>query len=304
MKHILLLALGLIFSLGIFAQNAKLVVISKIDKSFIIRLNGEKQNAEPQKKVKVIDLEEKAYQAVIIFKNAKNSKKKFKIRSTFYPKNGFKQIYKIKQKDNGKYVVSLTDEIPLNNNNGNENENPTANENKNVTLWNNPDNGVSINISIPNDSIANIVSHKVKVNERKVDNVVITTVTTTITTFSATSIKEEVYIPTYENTEDEEIVEEVCSFPDDEYNAAKRSIKRKNYSSGKLTTAKQITKANCLTTIQVKGFVSLFNFENDRLEYAKFAYDYVSDKNKYYLVNDAFTFESTIEELNDYILNK
>lgn len=84
----------------------------------------------------------------------------------------------------------------------------------------------------------------------------------------------------------------------------KKSVSSKSFSETKLNTAKQATKNNCLSALQVKEMMQLFNFEGDRLEYAKFAYDYTVDKNNYYKVNDAFTFESSMSELDEYIKNK
>lgn len=46
----------------------------------------------------------------------------------------------------------------------------------------------------------------------------------------------------------------------------------------------------------------LFSFEDTRLELAKYSYGYTYDIGNYYLLNDAFTFESTIEELDEFIL--
>ena len=68
--------------------------------------------------------------------------------------------------------------------------------------------------------------------------------------------------------------------------------------------AKQVTSNNCLTALQIKQVVSMFDFESDRLHYAKYAYDYSYDPNNYYKVNDAFEFESTIEELDEYISSR
>jgi hypothetical protein len=47
--------------------------------------------------------------------------------------------------------------------------------------------------------------------------------------------------------------------------------------------------------------MKLFSFESSRLEFAKFAYKYTWDINNYFLLNDAFDFESSIDELNKYI---
>ena len=47
--------------------------------------------------------------------------------------------------------------------------------------------------------------------------------------------------------------------------------------------------------------MNLFSFEDSKLQYAKYAYTYTFDLGNYYKVNDAFTFEMSIEELNEYI---
>lgn len=94
-----------------------------------------------------------------------------------------------------------------------------------------------------------------------------------------------------------------CAYPmsDAAFATAKKSITSKDFSDSKLTIAKQVTKSNCLTADQAKQIVELFDFEDTRLEFAKFAYGYTYDLNNFYIVNDAFEFESTIEELNEYI---
>lgn len=89
-----------------------------------------------------------------------------------------------------------------------------------------------------------------------------------------------------------------------EYNEALNSIKSKSFSDSKLTLAKQITKSKCVTADQVKGIMAVLDFEATKLEYAKYAYDYTFDKDNYYTVNDAFDFESSIDELNQYIESK
>lgn len=82
---------------------------------------------------------------------------------------------------------------------------------------------------------------------------------------------------------------------------AKQSISSKSFEDSKLTIARQITSSNCLLCSQVKEIMKLFSFEDSKLDFAKFAYDYVYDLNNYYKLNDAFTFESSIDDLNEYI---
>jgi hypothetical protein len=94
-----------------------------------------------------------------------------------------------------------------------------------------------------------------------------------------------------------------CPWPMEEgqFADAQRSVSSKDFEDSKLTIAKQITGANCLTADQVKRMMGAFDFEDSKLEYAKFAYNKTFDIGNYYKLNDAFDFESSIDELNEYI---
>ncbi len=85
---------------------------------------------------------------------------------------------------------------------------------------------------------------------------------------------------------------------------AKKSISDKGFDDTRLTIAKQVTKANCLTCAQIVEICNVFAFEESKLEYAKFAYDHCFDPNNYYMVNDVFSFESSMEELTKYVESK
>jgi hypothetical protein len=86
-----------------------------------------------------------------------------------------------------------------------------------------------------------------------------------------------------------------------EFNTAKGSIASKSFEDSKLTIAKQICTKKCLLTSQVKEIMLLFTFEQTRLDFAKFAYVYKYDTGNYYQVNDAFTFETSFDDLNAFI---
>lgn len=94
-----------------------------------------------------------------------------------------------------------------------------------------------------------------------------------------------------------------CRHPmnDVDFQSALTSIKSKSFEDAKLTLAKQIASSNCLLSTQVRDIMKTFGFENSRLEFAKYAYNYTYDKNNYFKVNDAFSFESSIDELNEYL---
>ncbi|MBO4653942.1 MAG: DUF4476 domain-containing protein [Bacteroidales bacterium] len=92
-----------------------------------------------------------------------------------------------------------------------------------------------------------------------------------------------------------------CS--DWDFKEIKQLIQNETFEHQKLTIAKQATAAELLTVDQLAEIAMLFDFENTKLEYLKFAYDYCYDPNKYYKLNKVFDFSHSIDELNEYIQN-
>ncbi len=85
---------------------------------------------------------------------------------------------------------------------------------------------------------------------------------------------------------------------------AKKSISSKSFADDKMTTARQVLKSNCLSSSQIVEVIELFSFEDDKLSFAKAAYDRCSDPENYWKVNDAFTFSDSIEQLDEYLQGK
>ena len=83
-----------------------------------------------------------------------------------------------------------------------------------------------------------------------------------------------------------------------------KSIGAKSFEEAKMKVAKQGVSANCVNTGQVRKLMDLFSFEDSKLDLTKYAYDYTTDKNNYFKVNDGFTFDSSVDTLNDYISKK
>jgi hypothetical protein len=88
------------------------------------------------------------------------------------------------------------------------------------------------------------------------------------------------------------------------FTKAKDNISSNSFEDSKMTVAKQVTKANCMTAAQIAEVMGLFSFEDSKLQYAKYAYDYCFNQGDYYEVNTAFTFESSIADLNKYLESK
>jgi len=76
------------------------------------------------------------------------------------------------------------------------------------------------------------------------------------------------------------------------------TISSASFDSNKRNIAKQGIASNGVSAQQVLDIIRLFSFESSRLEIAKFAYPYTVDKNNYYIVNNGFSFSSSIDQLN------
>lgn len=89
-----------------------------------------------------------------------------------------------------------------------------------------------------------------------------------------------------------------------DFGLLRNSIANKSFESTKLEIAKQALHRYNFNTQQVAEMMRLFTFESSKLEFAKAAYNKTVDKNRYFIINDEFTFSSSISELNKYIDNK
>jgi hypothetical protein len=86
-----------------------------------------------------------------------------------------------------------------------------------------------------------------------------------------------------------------------DFDLVKEQIRKEWFENNRLVSTKVIIDKSNFTTQQVKELMLLFTFENNRLEVAKYAYRKTVDKQNYYLLNDALTFQSTKDELARFI---
>ncbi len=137
-----------------------------------------------------------------------------------------------------------------------------------------------------------------------------TTTTTTTTTHTTTTVTDDDMDDPAPASVDEPVYRMPgysgpigCPMPmsDGEFSEAKASIESKGFEESKMTLARQIGDSHCFSSAQVMGIMGLFGFEETKLEFAKYAYPHTHDIGNYYKVNDAFNFESSIDELNNYI---
>jgi hypothetical protein len=87
------------------------------------------------------------------------------------------------------------------------------------------------------------------------------------------------------------------------FNGLLSSVDNTNFDSSKITIIKQALTHNYLSTNQVIMLINQFSFDSSKLKIAKLAYVKTVDQENYFLVNNSFTFNSSITSLSNYINN-
>ena len=328
-KKILALAIVLSFGLIANAQTANLILFTENGEQFTAILNGIQQNSKPETNVKISGLNAEYYKLKIRFSDNMLGEKNFNINLAL----GEETTYCIKKNNKGEYVTRFMSNVPLdqapstpasqtvvvyNANPAASNANTTVTHQQTTTTTtngtSNPDN-VNISLGINVDGMGGGINMNVSAADLDVDNtssVHSTTTTTTTTTTNSSGGNFDshaghnhphspapapvVYLPGYNGPVG-------CPVPmsPNDFSDLKRTVNSKTFEDTKLTIAKQVVSSQCLLTNQVKDLLGCFTFEANKLEMAKNCYTRTYDIGNYFKVNDVFTFESSIEELNEYI---
>ena len=98
--------------------------------------------------------------------------------------------------------------------------------------------------------------------------------------------------------------ESPCTMNDDQYQNALRSIEAKPFSEEKMEMVMLVTKDKCLTNDQIRGIARQFNFEEQSLEFVKYAYDKATEKSTFYLLEDVFKFNSSKDAFRKFLKEK
>lgn len=288
-----------------FAQNANVILFTENGEKFTVILNGLRQNEKPETNVKVSNLPAPQYKLKIIFDDPRLDEQSFNL----FLEPNMERSFSIKKNSKGKYTLRFLSEVPSANA-------PAAPTNQRVVEYN--PNGIQPNYSNTQTVVqqttttttnpdnfnmgvnVNGMGVNVQVSDNGMNmNMNTTGTTTTTTTTTTNAVPPPAYLPGYTGAVG-------CPMPmlEPDFNELKSSIASKSFEETKMTIAKQVLLDHCLLTTQVKQLINLFTFEESKLEFAKYAYDYTYDRGNYFKVNDAFTFESSIEELNNYIASK
>lgn len=99
-------------------------------------------------------------------------------------------------------------------------------------------------------------------------------------------------------------VQQWNAISDADYHNFLQHLQKESFDNGKLASASNFVKNRQLKASQIAGIANEFTFDSDRLKWAKYAYDFCYDKGNYYQLQDAFTFDSSYDELQKYIATK
>ncbi len=83
----------------------------------------------------------------------------------------------------------------------------------------------------------------------------------------------------------------------------KNVIANRSFDSSKLEVAKQAIASNPVSSAQLAELMNMLSFESGKLELAEAGYASVIDRQNFFLVNNSFSFESSISELEHFIRN-
>lgn len=320
MKNIWIIMI--LMSAGLIAnsQKSNLVFYSEQGDPFYLYLNSVQQNVGPLSNVMISDLPEATYMVRIQFEDPALGE----ISKNLMFGQGTETSYVIRQGNNDEWVIRYVKEVPVTQapappadrsvivfrteppvKQEKVSQNSTISTTATTTV-NETEEGGSVGVSVSDPSTTVIIN----MNVGGVTN------TSSSSSSTSTSVISSSTTTTTSEPEPVAIIEEPlpsplpgysgpigCQWPMSpiDFSNVKNSISSKAFEDSKYTIAKQVLNSNCLLTYQVKEIMLLFSFEETRLDFAKFAYGRTYDIGNYYQLNDAFTFESTIDELNEYI---
>lgn len=80
------------------------------------------------------------------------------------------------------------------------------------------------------------------------------------------------------------------------------AVKKETFNNTRLNTAKTIVSSKkCFTAAQLKELAAAIDYESSKLDFAKYAYSFCTDKENYFIINDVFNFSSSKTDLMNFI---
>lgn len=324
MKSLLniLIFLGSISALN--GQKAGLTFFSQEGELFYVILDGVRQNNSSSANVKITDLDRPNYRAKIIFDNAelKDINKNLFVHDV--DDKAYHAVYMIVKNKKGEMDLKLSSfnevketpaaakenvikyhdyEIPQETKTTTKTTQTTVNSAQNEESVNIKMNGIGANVKV--DQGAESVNVNINLDGMKDlinrgdggSNAQMTTTTTTTRTTTENAI-DKAYQPPSAAPANKGCVLAMSS---SDFEKGKTTISKQSFAESMMKSAKQMTKVNCMNIKQIRAIMDLFSFEESKLEYAKFAYEYCVDKKNYFQLTEAFSFSSSSDSLNEFL---
>jgi hypothetical protein len=95
-----------------------------------------------------------------------------------------------------------------------------------------------------------------------------------------------------------------CEMASDQFQRALQAVNAKPFRDEKMETAKLATKGKCLSNAQIRAMAGSFSFEDQTLDFVKYAYDLSTEKSEYYLLEDIFKFMSSQDDFRSFLKSK
>jgi hypothetical protein len=333
-KSVLFFAALFVLTIGGFAQDTyNVVIFSEDGEPFYAYMNGIRQNDKPETNIRVTGLNASALNVRVEFED----KNLPKLKQNVMPEPGYEHTINIRRNMKKELKMSYFGRVALADaqqgsatniayhtaENTPDNNGSSTSQTSN-SGYNMGDGGVSVTTtttstqisSSPNNVSINMGGNGINVNMTG-NGVQNSSSSTTVTTTSSTGYSSSSSVSGSSqdystggtrnvNTGSNSGNYSACSVPmaPGAYDKMKKSVEEKPFSDTKMSTAKIATKNSCLSSAQIKGICQLFNMDDDKLAYAKYAYDYCVDKSNYYTVSEIFSFSSTTDSFNKFLESK
>ncbi len=341
MKTYLLIISCMLGGLSAMGQGkANLIVFSDSGDPFYLLINGAMQNARPETNVKVNSIDEGAYSVKVMFENT--SLKHISKNAMIEPNKQY--TFKVTTNRKGEKVMRFFGEVAMgdatnsgateydyskvsvdketasssstakvnqsgtsNGNNGSAvtttttvTETTTSNGSGNESVSVDMNMGginMGVNINVSDDGSGNVNSSS----------------TTTTTSSSTTTVSSSTSTSGggYESTEGTSTGSGTtsygnsgCIYPNADMASVNKALDAEDFEDDKLALAKRVVAKKCLSSADIKSICLKFDFEDNRLDFAKYAYDHSYDPDNYYIIDEVFDFSDSKEELSTYINSK
>ena len=283
-----------------FAQpspTGHLTIFSQSGDKFYVILNGEQQNDLPQANIRIEDLNQPYYSAKIIF----GDKSVQEISKNYLPvtdADGIYQdvTYQIKNDKNSMSkrklnFFSMTPAV----------QGFIAPSNVYIVHYGQPERNVGYSHTTTTTTVGQGVNANVNVGgvsmNVNINDPYQTSVTETTTTHASGDYNH------HDNGRPRGCNNKYAMSAGN-FTSASATVKKQGFDDTRLKTAKQIASANCLNTDQITQICRIFGFEETKLEFAKFAYDFCVEPKNYFKLNNLFAFSSNVDDLTNYIQSR